>query len=222
MATAKMTKHIANMTKYKLYYLNFEGRGEPIRLLFHYAGVPFEDCRIGVQDWKDTWKAKMPFGRVPVLEIDGVMLPESHAIGRYLAKNFGLVGADDLEAAQIDALLSHFEEFFKESIEPMLAMMAGFKEGDKDKFYNEKFLPDTAKELPKFEKYIQDAGNGLHFKSGLTWADFQLCHFWAFSGYVFPGFFERHPILKQAADKFYELPKIKEYYEKHAHKYMLS
>uniref|UniRef100_A0A914EG76 GST N-terminal domain-containing protein n=1 Tax=Acrobeloides nanus TaxID=290746 RepID=A0A914EG76_9BILA len=118
-------------TKYKLYYLDFEGRGEPIRLLLHYAGVSFEDFRINFQDWKDTWKAKMPFGSVPVLEIDGVMLPESHAIGRYLAKKFGLVGGDDLEAAQIDALLSHFEEFFKESIQPMLAIMAGFKEGDK-------------------------------------------------------------------------------------------
>uniref|UniRef100_A0A914E0I0 glutathione transferase n=1 Tax=Acrobeloides nanus TaxID=290746 RepID=A0A914E0I0_9BILA len=174
-------------TKYKLYYLDFEGR-------------------------------EMPFGQVPALEIDGVMLPESHAIGRYLAKKFGLIGADDLEAAQIDALLSHFEEFFKESILPMLA---GFKEGegDKDKFYNEKFLPDCATELPKFEKYIQDAGNGFYFKSGLTWADFQLCHFWYFLDNAFPGFFERHPILKQAAEKFYELPKIKEYYEKHAHKF---
>uniref|UniRef100_A0A914DXL0 glutathione transferase n=1 Tax=Acrobeloides nanus TaxID=290746 RepID=A0A914DXL0_9BILA len=209
-------------TKYKLYYLDFEGRGEPIRLLLHYAGVPFEDFRIGFQDWKDTWKAKMPFGSVPVLEMDGIMLPEGHAIERYLAKKFGLVGADDLEAAQIDALLTHFEEFFTESILPMVSIMTGFKEGDKDKFYNEKFLPDTARELPKIEKYIQDAGNGFHFKSGLTWADFILCHFWGFLGNVFPGFFERHPILKQAADKFYGLPKIKEYYEKHAHKYLLS
>ncbi len=31
----------------------------------------------------------MPFGKVPVLEIDGVMLPESRAIGVYLAKQFG-------------------------------------------------------------------------------------------------------------------------------------
>ena len=31
----------------------------------------------------------MPFGKVPVLEIDGVMLPESRAIGSYLGKKFG-------------------------------------------------------------------------------------------------------------------------------------
>ena len=31
----------------------------------------------------------MPFQKVPVLEIDGVLLPESAAITRYLARKYG-------------------------------------------------------------------------------------------------------------------------------------
>ncbi len=48
----------------------------------------------------------MPLGQVPVLEIDGKkMLPQSMAIGRYLAKLTHTYGANDLEAAHIDAFV---------------------------------------------------------------------------------------------------------------------
>jgi glutathione S-transferase len=33
----------------------------------------------------------MPFEKVPVLEIDGVVLPESAAITRYLARKYGII-----------------------------------------------------------------------------------------------------------------------------------
>lgn len=44
----------------------------------------------------------MPFGKVPVLEIDGKALNQSVAITRYLSKKAGLAGSDDWESLLID------------------------------------------------------------------------------------------------------------------------
>ncbi len=44
----------------------------------------------------------MPFEQVPVLEVDGHVLAQSHAIARYLARQHGLAGKDEWEQAQVD------------------------------------------------------------------------------------------------------------------------
>lgn len=42
-----------NMPTYKLTYFNFQGLGEPIRLIFAYAGVQYEDVRIEMDQWPE-------------------------------------------------------------------------------------------------------------------------------------------------------------------------
>lgn len=39
------------MPRYVLTYFNVRGRAEPIRLLFHAAGVEFEDKRLTSEEW---------------------------------------------------------------------------------------------------------------------------------------------------------------------------
>ena len=46
---------------------------------------------------------EMPFGQVPVLEVDGEkMWAQSHTIARYLARQHGLAGQNDWEQSQAD------------------------------------------------------------------------------------------------------------------------
>ena len=47
----------------------------------------------------------MPLGQIPVLEFDGVKIPQSITIARFLAKQFQLAGKDDLEQAKVDAVV---------------------------------------------------------------------------------------------------------------------
>jgi len=53
----------------------------------------------------------MPFGKIPVLEIDGKVLNQSTAICRYLSKKAGLAGSDDWESLLIDITLDNFNDF---------------------------------------------------------------------------------------------------------------
>jgi hypothetical protein len=52
-----------------------------------------------------------PFGKTPVLEVDGKQIHQSAAICRYLAKQFGLNGSNDWEALEIDAIVDTFTDF---------------------------------------------------------------------------------------------------------------
>lgn len=52
----------------------------------------------------------MPFGQVPVLEIDGKKVNQSTAICRYLAKQHGLAGKDDWENLEIDVAVDNIHD----------------------------------------------------------------------------------------------------------------
>lgn len=60
----------------------------------------------------------MPFGALPVLEVDGKHLAQSNTIARYLARQHGLAGHDDWERAQADMYGDHVVDLMTgESIE---------------------------------------------------------------------------------------------------------
>lgn len=45
----------------------------------------------------------MPYGKAPVLEVDGVKYSHTLAICNFLGEKFGIAGSNELEKAQIQA-----------------------------------------------------------------------------------------------------------------------
>jgi len=129
----------ADRSSYKLIYFNSRGRAEVSRLLFNIANVKFEDARFPIdpQTFKhvefDAQKNTFPFKQLPVLEVDGVQVPQSHAIERYLARKFDMLGDSDVEAACIEAACEQMVDIF--------ALYRKAKDAKEDKKWLEEKLP---------------------------------------------------------------------------------
>jgi glutathione S-transferase len=98
------------MTTYKLTYFDFDGgRGEPIRIALHSAGIAFEDHRLTFPQFTEQ-RLGFRFHALPVFEVDGVAVTQSNAICRYVGKLSDLYPADDLQALYCDEVMDALED----------------------------------------------------------------------------------------------------------------
>jgi len=93
-----------------LTYFDFDAsRGLECRLALTVAGVEFEDRRLQRGDWTEL-KPNVPFGALPVLEVDGKVLAQSSAILRYIGQTHDMHPSDPWIAAEHDALMESVED----------------------------------------------------------------------------------------------------------------
>ncbi len=98
------------MPTYKLTYFDFDGgRGEPVRIALHAAGIEFEDERLSFEEFGKV-RHSLRFSSLPVLEIDGSIVTQSNAISRYVGKMAGLYPEDALQALYCDEVLDALED----------------------------------------------------------------------------------------------------------------
>ena len=92
----------------RLTYFNFPfWRAEPSRIALFMAGIEFEDVRPGRDEFRAMKQSgELPFGQLPVLDVDGTRISQSNAIARYCGKLAGLYPDNLLEAAKVDECLS--------------------------------------------------------------------------------------------------------------------
>lgn len=115
------------MPTYKLCYFDIRGLAETARMLLAVAKVPYEDVRLSLTfgtpgDFStiqrpefDAAKAAgeldVSLGKVPYLDVDGVRFGQSKAIERYISRQHGLMGSNEIEGAQIDQLTESIRDF---------------------------------------------------------------------------------------------------------------
>ena len=110
----------------KLTYFNVRGLAETSRFLLALGGEEYEDFRypLDVIDMskhemkkdefdKDKADGKLvaSLNKVPFLEVDGVTIPQSKSMERFLARRYNMMGSSDVEAAQIDAICESVRDF---------------------------------------------------------------------------------------------------------------
>nr|CDJ94827.1 Glutathione S-transferase domain containing protein [Haemonchus contortus] len=198
------------MINYKLTYFDGRGPAEIIRQLFVVAGEDFEDVRVTFDDWPKL-KEGMPFGQLPVLEIDGKQLCQSFAIVRYLAKQFGYAGKNAWEEASVDAIGDQFKDFFYNEIRPYIRTLLGFEKGDLAAL--EKSIVPAHGELFTFmTNFLKNNPSGYLVGDSLTWADLYLAETATWNK-KFPNLYDGFPEVKAHVEKIRSIPELKKYIE---------
>ncbi|PAV63434.1 hypothetical protein WR25_22597 [Diploscapter pachys] len=157
----------------------------------------------------------MPFETMPVLSIDGYMLPQTYAILRYLAKQFGYAGKTPLEEATIDALAGLMNDFKYETSPYYNAYFNDEISAEElEKLKTENFKPWLEKLFNFYEKYLRKSNSGFFVDSGVTWIDlFVVDQIGTFINHA-PSCLEDHEELQKLRDKVLSIPEIKEWVEK--------
>jgi len=171
-------------TQYKLVYFNGRGFAEVSRYLFALAGVDYIDQRFtdvpNPEDPKqprrpewDANKESYPFAQVPVLIIggeNGIVLSQSKAIERYLARQFGYMGSSELEQQLIETVGEAIRDLRD-------AFMKVRDSPDKPKFFTDN-LPKQCRYLNRFAtQHGTSSDHSTFVGSKLSLADVQLFHF---------------------------------------------
>ncbi|CAP37609.1 Protein CBR-GST-5 [Caenorhabditis briggsae] len=196
------------MVAYKLTYFNGRGAGEVIRQIFAHAGQDFEDVRVTMEQWPEL-KAGTPFGQLPYLEVDGKPLAQSHAIARYLAREFKLNGQCPWEEAQVNALSDQFKDYSSEA-KPYFYAKMGFGPGDVETLKKDVFLPAFEKFFTFLSNFLKASGSGFLVGKSLTWIDLAVAQHSA--DLIAQGIdFSKFQDLKAHSEKIQAIPQIKKW-----------
>ncbi|KAG8223842.1 hypothetical protein J437_LFUL007863 [Ladona fulva] len=211
--TGDGNKHIetnsAMSPKYKLTYFDLRGLAEPLRFLLAYGDIEYEDSRFTFEQWPEM-KKSMPFGKVPVLEVDGQALHQSMAMTRYFAKQLKLTGDDDWEAMLCDIMVDTMNDFRMQVTGYYYEPNEETKEKKKEVLFNET-MPFYLERLDEEVKK-----NDGHFVKGkLTWADLAIVAMIDFmEDQLQTKFTDNYSNLKAIKEKVLDLPQIKAWVER--------
>merc|ERR1712136_200758 len=193
------------MAQYKLMYFDVMGRAELARMCFAQAGVAFTDDRFSFEEWPAK-KEPTPFGQVPVLYINDKPLPQSGAITRYLANEFGLMGENNMEAAYIDMIVETLQDMFKNM--PFMEKDPEVKAKKEKEIFEGTIVPY----LTKMEKKFSAADNkDFLVGSKVSLADIAMMHAGSQLKKKAPTVFDNFPTLGALVEKIAALPNIAKY-----------
>ena len=175
-----------------LEYFCLRGLGELPRLVLETTGIPYKSV---FHFGEPAWRSYAPFGQLPVLRHGSMVLCESNAIARHLARVACIDGATLEEKALVD--------MYFELSRDILAK--------KGAAHDLTTHPD-AERLKSFLLRAEEACVGGHFVgSTLTFADVAMFHALSFFAEVAPATLDPYPKLGAFVTAFGAQPTVAEY-----------
>lgn len=111
------------MPKLELTYFNGPGRAEPVRVALFIAGLDFVDHRVDFPTFVALrGQGRFPLGSVPILEVDGLVMTQTGAMLRYVARLAGgeLYPADPMQAFIVDSAIDTFNDTLSHALTPSM------------------------------------------------------------------------------------------------------
>jgi len=202
------------MPNYTLTYFDLRARAEPARLILAQAGVEYEDKRLaapfdeaGAAAWQAV-KPTTPFGQLPMLAVDGVVVCQSMTVARFLAREHGLVGKTNLEAAQADEIVDTISDATEKQYNAFLFEKDEAKKAELQAKFKDEILPTFFKNM---EARLTATGGEFFAGGALSWADILMFNF--VSELPDKAALDKAPKVAALVDKVGALPNIKKWVE---------
>ncbi|KAL6749860.1 glutathione S-transferase [Haematococcus lacustris] len=196
-----------------MHYFDLPGRAETTRLLLKMGGIEYEEKIIERETWPDV-KKTMPFGQVPVLEVDGKLLAQSSAMERYAAGLAHLLPTDLWALAKHDELLG----FLNEIGDLLMATYSIQDPEAKIKARQDLVAGPIKAKLEKLSSMLEAAGGKFFLGETALYVDIAI--FKSLSGLtggtmdgVPTTLLDDYPVLKAFHSRVAALPPIKAFYE---------
>lgn len=202
------------MPHYKIIDYTFTTAAELARAILEYVGVSYEDVRIDKEKAGDLEK-NTPFGTLPVLEVDGRIIAQHQSICRYLAKQHGLAGKDDMESALCDLVMDGLWHMFAKIRRAQIYQLS---KDERCAIFKTMISDDVPPYLDRFEKILKSRKEENDYIVGkeVTWSDLGLTLALAALKYRHGLNLETHPQLLGYLVKMMELPQLAEFLAKRA------
>jgi len=144
------------------------GRGEPLRIAMHAAGIDYIDERWAFPEFVDK-RSELRFRAVPALEIDGKIVTQSNAIGRYLGRQAGLYPDDPLQALYCDEVCDALEDMTHYIVQTF-----GLKGEDLQRAREQLVETRLKTFITGFDELLQRGGGEYFANNALTMADLKM------------------------------------------------
>jgi glutathione S-transferase len=148
----------------------------------------------------------MPFGQMPLYQEGELVIPQSHAIYRYLARKYGLYGQDERERVRCDIV----EEVFVDAQNVLGGFFWHAKFAELRSDFERTRLPEL---LAGLERLLAENDGGRSFWVGqsLSYVDFCAWHFLDYVRAFSQAALERFPLLHAFKQRIEARPRIAAY-----------